>query len=117
MRSNRLYRKNQDGTFSEIGVAAGLAYSPNGETRAGMGVDTGDDQGNGQESVAIGNFSEQALGLYRPIGGGRYEDQAAAAGLREATLPFLTFGVAFADMDLDGRPDIVTANGHIDENV
>jgi hypothetical protein len=46
-----------------------------------------------------------------------YEDRAAEAGLREASLPFLTFGVLFTDLDLDGRLDIVAANGHIDENV
>jgi hypothetical protein len=116
-RPNRLYRNNRDGTFSELALAAGLDYAANGEARAGMGIDTGDEQGSGRESVVIGNFSEQALGLFRDVGAGRFEDQAAAAGLREASLPFLTFGVLFADLDLDGRLDIIAANGHIDENV
>src|SRR5207247_2197239 len=54
MRANRLYRNNRDGTFAEMGLAAGIAYGADGEARAGMGVDTGDDQGSGQESVVIG---------------------------------------------------------------
>jgi enediyne biosynthesis protein E4 len=117
MRPNQLYRNNRNGTFTEIAVGAGVAYAPNGEARAGMGIDTGDEAGSGQESILIGNFSEQALALYRPAGDGRYEDQAAAAGLREASLPYLSFGALFADLDLDGWLDIVAANGHIDENV
>jgi hypothetical protein len=116
-RPNQLYRNNRDGTFTDLGVAAGIAYAANGQARAGMGVDTGDEEGNGRESVVIGNLSQEALALFREVGEGRCEDQAAAAGLREASLPFLTFGVLFADLDLDGRLDIVTANGHIDENV
>lgn len=137
LRPNRLYRNNRDGTFTELGLAAGIAYAANGSARAGMGIDTGDELGNGRESVVIGNFSEQALALFRDVGApgpgptlsvgggtvggrsvgpGRFEDQAALAGLREASLPFLTFGVLFADLDLDGLLDITAANGHIDEN-
>ncbi len=109
-RPNRLYRNNRDGTFTELGVAAGIAYGANGQARAGMGVDTGDELGNGRESVVIGNLSQEAMALFRDAGEGRYEDQAAAAGLREASLPFLTFGVLLADLDLDGRLDIVSVN-------
>ncbi len=125
LRPNLLYRNNQDGSFTELGVAAGVAFAPNGEARAGMGVDTADELGSGRESVVVGNFSEQALALFRPVSPvlgsatmpPHFEDSAAAAGLREASLPFLTFGVLCTDMDLDGRPDVVATNGHIDENV
>jgi hypothetical protein len=69
------------------------------------------------ESILVGNFSKESLGLYRGDGGGHYVDAAVPAGLAAPSLPFLTFAVLFSDYDLDGRADILTANGHIDENV
>jgi hypothetical protein len=118
-----LYRNNRDGTFTEVGVEAGIAYSGAGRARAGMGMDTAVEAepvgGNGPvpESILVGNFSKEALGLYRSDGSGHYLDAAVSAGLSAPSLPFLTFAVLFSDYDLDGRPDILTANGHIDENV
>src|SRR5262249_48445057 len=118
-----LYRNNRDGTFTEVGVEAGTAYSASGRARAGMGIDTAveadgaADGGSSPESILVGNFSKEMLGLYRGDGHGHYLDAAAPAGLAAPSLPFLTFAVLFCDYDLDGRPDILTANGHIDENV
>jgi len=65
----------------------------------------------------VGNFSKEMLGLYRGDGSGHYGDAAMLAGVAAPSGPFLTFAVLFSDYDLDGRPDILTANGHIDENV
>lgn len=113
---NLLYRNNRDGTFTEVAVMAGIAYDMMGNARAGMGIDTGDYEQTGRESIAIGNFTEEALALFRPTGTGQYVDVADSAGLREASLLFLTFGLLFTDYDLDGRLDLMTANGHIDEN-
>jgi enediyne biosynthesis protein E4 len=118
-----LYRNNRDGTFSEIGVEAGIAYSASGRARAGMGIDTAAEaestvaSGTPPESILVGNFSKEMLGLYRGDGSGHYGDAAMAAGVAAPSGPFLTFAVLFSDYDLDGRPDILTANGHIDENV
>jgi hypothetical protein len=113
---NLLYRSNGDGTFTELGLSAGISRDITGRIRAGMGIDTGDYEGVGHDAVAIGNFTEEALALYRSDGYGRFLDVADVAGLREASLPFLTFGLLFTDYDLDGRLDLLAANGHIDEN-
>jgi hypothetical protein len=120
---NLLYRNNRDGTFSEQGVVAGIAYSNGGETRAGMGIDTGDTANNGRESIIIGDNTAQGLAQFLldpgTLGarGGHFTDVADQTGLFTPSLPFLTFGLAFVDYDGDGFKDIITANGHVDERV
>jgi len=114
---NKLYRNNRNGTFKEVGVEAGVAFSPDGKARAGMGIDTGDFNNSGVPGIAITNFDNEMLGLYRPSGKGVYEDVAIPAGVGLPTKPMLGFGCVFADMDLDGALDLVVANGHIDDTV
>jgi hypothetical protein len=116
MRPNLLYHNTRDGTFTEVGRPAGIATGSTGEARAGMGIDTGDYERRGYDAIAIGNFTDEALALYRNDGAGRFTDVAGAAGLREDSLRFLTIGLLFTDYDLDGRLDLLTANGHIDEH-
>jgi enediyne biosynthesis protein E4 len=113
---NLLYRNNRDGTFTERGVAAGIAYSLTGKARAGMGIDSTDPLNDGKEAIVIGNLDRQGLALFSDGGNGLFTDVAAQAGLYEPSLPFLTFATVFCDYDLDGRKDLLTANGHVDEN-
>jgi hypothetical protein len=110
---NWLFRNKRDGTFEEIGVEAGVAYGMQGRQRAGMGIDTADYDLSGREAIVIGNFVAEGLALFRPAeAAGQYADGAEEAGLFQASLPFTTFGARFLDYDLDGYPDILTANGH-----
>jgi enediyne biosynthesis protein E4 len=117
---NLLYRNNRNGTFTEIGVEAGVAYSLAGKARAGMGIDSADVEGRGREDVLIGNGATESLALFRADSTAganpHFVDAAGPAGLAGPSLPYLTFGVLFVDYDLDGRKDILTANGHIDPN-
>jgi len=114
---NKLYRNNRNGTFKEVGVESGIAFSEDGRARAGMGIDTGDFSNSGAPGIAITNFDNEMLGLYRPSGKGAYEDVAIRAGVGIPTKPMLGFGCLFADLDLDGLLDLVLANGHIDDTV
>jgi hypothetical protein len=114
---NKLYRNNRNGTFKEIGVQAGIALSADGRARAGMGVDTADFANSGSEGIAITNFDNEMVGLFRPAGKGSYDDIAIQAGVGMPTKTMLGFGCGFADMDLDGAMDLVIANGHIEETV
>ncbi len=103
--------------FRESGVEAGIAYSDSGHAKAGMGLDSADFNNDGKPDLLTGNFSNEALSLYSNNGRGLFTDVAYPSGVAEPSLPFLTFGLMFFDFDLDGRQDILTANGHIDDYV
>ena len=114
---NKLYRNQRNGTFKEVAVDAGVAFSADGKARAGMGVDAGDFDGSGRAGLAVTNFDNEMIGLYRAIGRGRFEDVAVRAGVGAASRSTLGFGCVFADVDLDGALDLLVANGHIDATV
>jgi len=114
---NKLYRNLRNGKFKEVGVESGLAFSTEGKARAGMGVAVGDFENSGKSGVAITNFDNEMIGLYRATSGGVYDDVAIAAGVGGPSRGTLGFGCAFLDVDLDGMLDLVVANGHIDETV
>ena len=114
---NKLYKNLRNGKFKDVGVEAGLAFSTEGKARAGMGVDTGDFENSGKSGVAITNFDNEMIGLYRSNGTGTFDDIAVPSGLGAASRSTLGFGCAFLDVDLDGLLDLVVANGHIDETV
>ncbi len=114
---NKLYRNNRNGTFREVGVEAGIAFSTDGKARAGMGVDVADFTNSGKPGIAITNFDNEMVGLYRSSGKSGFDDVALAAGVGFPTKNMLGFGCVFADVNLDGMLDLVVANGHIDETV
>jgi hypothetical protein len=115
---NKLYRNNGNGTFTEKALAAGIAFSEEGKARAGMGVDAADYDGSGYPSLIIGNFSNEMLGVYHNEGkSGLFIDEAPSSNIGQATLLSLTFGLFFFDYDLDGRPDIFLANGHVADDI
>lgn len=114
---NKLYKNLRNGKFKDFGVDAGVAFSADGKARAGMGVAVGDFENSGRPGIAITNFDNEMIGLYRAQSGGTFDDVAMASGLGAATRSTLGFGCAFFDADLDGRLDLAVANGHIDETV
>ena len=114
---NKLYRNMRNGTFKDVAVEVGLAFSTEGKARAGMGVDVADFDNSGSPGVAITNFDNEMIGLYRALSSRVYEDVAMAAGIGLASKNTLGFGCVFLDADLNGALDLVVANGHIDETV
>jgi len=114
---NKLYRNNRNGTFTEEGLRAGVAFSEDGVARGAMGVDAADYDRSGRMHLLVGNFSNQMLGLYHNEGNGLFVDEAPRSAVGRASLLSLTFGCFFFDYDLDGWPDIFAANGHIDEEI
>jgi enediyne biosynthesis protein E4 len=111
---NKLYRNRRDGTFEEIGVRAGIAFSEDGRARAGMGIDAADFDNSGASGIAVTNFDNEMVALFRPGAGGAFADIATRSGVGGPSRSTLGFGCAFFDADLDGRLDLAVANGHID---
>jgi hypothetical protein len=114
---NKLYRNGGDGTFKDVGMAAGVAFGESGVARAGMGADAGDYDGSGRPSLVIGNFSNEMMGLYHNEGNGLFVDEAPPSTIGKTTLLSLTFACFFFDYDLDGRLDILGVNGHVSDDI
>ena len=106
-----LYRNKHDGTFEEIGERSGVAFNSDGHLQAGMGVAVADFEGKGFLGIAKTNFSGDRPSLYRNEDGSFFEDISEPAGLWRNQL--LGWGIVFTDVDDDGLPDLVIANGHI----
>ncbi len=106
-----LYRNKHDGTFEERGDAAGVAYNADGHLQSGMGIAVADYDHNGLLDIAKTNFSGDRPSLYRNEDGKFFEDVSEPAGLGKNLL--LGWGAAFIDVDEDGWPDLIMANGHV----
>ena len=114
---NRLYQNKGDGTFTDVAVAAGVAYSDAGVARAAMGVDVADYDGSGRQSLVVGNFANEMMALYRNEGNGLFMDEAPNSTIGRVSQLRLTFACFFFDVDLDGLPDIFAANGHVADDI
>jgi hypothetical protein len=111
-RAALLFHNEHDGTFKERGLMAGAALTADGRAQAGMGVAAADYDGDGWLDIAKTNFDDDTTSLYRNLGDGAFEESSARAGLG-ANNQYLGWGIGFLDFDLDGRPDLLTVNGHV----
>lgn len=114
---NKLYHNNHNGTFTDVAVAAGVAYGEAGTARAGMGTDAADFDNSGRPGLVVGNFTNEGIALYRNDGSGLFTDVAPATGLAQLSTKSLTFGALFFDYDLDGLLDILAVNGHVSDDI
>ncbi len=110
---NFLYRNRGDGHFESVGLLAGVGVNEEARAQAGMGADAGDAHGDGRMDLVLTAFAHDRNTLYRNLDGGLFEDATIAARLAAPTFARMGWGVAFLDADLDGRQDLVIANGHI----
>ena len=107
-----LYRNNKNGTFTDVGAEAGVAFNEDGREQAGMGSTAADYDGDGRIDLFKTNFSDDTSTLYHNNGDGTYTDMTFPAGLGINT-DALGWGTMFADLDNDGWPDLLVANGHV----
>ncbi len=111
--ANFLFRNDGRGRFTEEGLFAGAAYNENGQTQAGMGVDMGDLDNDGDDDIFVTNLDMETNTLYVNRGDGSFIDETYPSGLGQPSLLFVGFGANFLDFDNDGDLDIFVANGHI----
>jgi hypothetical protein len=115
---NFLFHNQRDGTFREVGSIAGIGFDSAGNARGAMGIDVSYFRNDKTLGVAIGNFANEMTSLYcaheDPL---QFVDAAIATGLGPASRLELTFGLFFFDYDLDGRLDILAANGHLEDDI
>lgn len=115
---NFVFENTKDGKFREIGGLTGLAFDGAGNTRGAMGIDAARFTGDGKMAVTIGNFANEMTAFYvakeDPL---LFTDDAIAWGIGPASRLLLKFGIFFFDYDLDGRLDVLTCNGHLEEEI
>jgi hypothetical protein len=110
---NFLYKNDGSGHFHSVGLMAGVAVNGEARAQAGMGVDAGDADGDGRMDLVLTAFAHDRNTLYRNLGDTTFEDASLQAGLATTTFQRMGWGIAFLDADLDGRSDVLVANGHI----
>ncbi|MBS0205965.1 MAG: CRTAC1 family protein [Planctomycetes bacterium] len=115
---NFLFHNQQDGMFAEKAIERGVAFDQQGQARGAMGIDVARIRNSDHVAIVIGNFANEMSALYVASGKSmQFNDEAIATGLGPQTRLELTFGTLFADVDLDGRLDIVAANGHLENEI
>ncbi|MFO1065604.1 MAG: VCBS repeat-containing protein [Pirellulales bacterium] len=112
---NFLFKNNAGAKFEEIGLSAGVALSPDGQAQAGMGIGAADYNNDGWIDICVTNFYDEPNNLYINHRDDFFTDEAARGHLLHPSKPMLGFGVIAEDFDADGDPDLIVANGHIDD--
>jgi hypothetical protein len=115
---NFLFRNRGDGRFEETAIFDGVAYDRNGKATSAMGVDVAYFRDDAELGIAVGNFANEMASLFVTTNGGPpFVDEAVLEGLGPASRIPLTFGLMFFDYDLDGREDLLLANGHLEHEI
>ena len=110
---NQLWVNQQDGTFSNRAVLAGVALNEAGSAEAGMGVDAGDFDNDGDDDLFVTHLVTQTNTLYVNEGSGLFEDRTTLSGLGFPSLPYTGFGTLWFDFDNDGWLDVLVVNGAV----
>jgi hypothetical protein len=110
---NQLWINQRDGRFRNMGLLSGTAMNPHGRAKAGMGVDAGDFDNDGDEDLLVANLRGEGDDLFVNDGSALFEAQSERSGLAAASQPFTGFGAAWIDVDNDGRLDALIVNGAV----
>jgi hypothetical protein len=116
LNANSLFVNSGNGMFNDETELSGVAYDYKGSVQAGMGVDAADVTGDGLPELFVTNFSNEHNSFYLNMSDGFFQESSQQIGLYSQGYPWVGWGTAFADFDLDGRLDLVVTNGHVDDN-
>ena len=112
-----LFQNKGGGRLDNVGTSAGVAFGPEGRVHGGMGADWADYDGDGNLDVIVTTYANQPKSLYRNGGNGIFTDVSKVTGIGNITAPYVAFGVKWLDYDNDGWPDLLIANGNVDNNI
>ena len=112
-----LFRNKGDGTFTEIGLPAGVGFNEDGKTFAGMGVDFADYDNDGRPDIVVTDLSNERYMLFRQNADHSFRDVTNATGLGGATLSFSGWSTRLFDYDGDGWKDLFVAQGHVMDTI
>ncbi len=112
-----LFLNNGDGTFTETGVAAGVAFTDDGKTFAGMGTDAADIDDDGKPDIVTTALSNETYAYFHNTGNGMFNYDTNVSRLGEITRLFGGWGMRIFDYDNDGFKDLFFANSHVMDNV
>src|SRR5215472_290711 len=114
---NFLFMNRGKGQWEEIGLAAEVGFSANGQPRSGMGVDSADFDGDGWQDLFVANVDQEMFSLYKNDKDERFTDVAHVNGIADSTRLLSGWGLKFFDYDNDGNIDLLLANGHPDDMI
>jgi enediyne biosynthesis protein E4 len=112
-----LYHNNGNGTFTEVGLVAGVGYNEDGKTFAGMGTDFSDFDNDGWPDVVVTDLSNERYMLFQNNGDSTFRDVTNRSGLGSATLAFSGWSTHFFDYDNDGWKDLFVAQSHVMDTI
>ncbi len=112
-----LYHNNGNGTFTEVGLLAGVGYNEDGKTFAGMGADFGDYDNDSFPDIVVTDLSNERYMLFRNNGDGTFRDVTNQSGLGASTLAFSGWSTRFFDYDNDGWKDLFVAQSHVMDTI
>jgi hypothetical protein len=113
---NFLFHNLGGGRFEDLSLISGAGFDPEGKPEGGMGVDTGDVDGDGLPDILVANFDAEMNSFYRNLGSGIFEDVSIGSGFGSPGFNFSGFGLNLVDVDDDGALDVYIANGHVQEH-
>lgn len=113
MTADFLFMNRGNFQFEEVGAVAGIAANAHGNYQAGMGTAVGDLDSDGKLDLLVTNYYEESTSFFRNLGGGFFADQTSEINLKAPSRHLLGFGLTLLDANLDGRLDLLSANGHV----